>query len=162
MKREMKGVAPIMIGIVVVVAIIAGALGYVVAPAPTEGDGGLAGTIHIGFIECDPADFDLGEPGAIMAIDDMNEMLERSGNPVRFDYIPACGDGVTPVKTLELFQSQVAADIQVVVGVSFSSHCILCLEKANQYNVPIISPFATSTALTIKNDSLFRIIPNVG
>lgn len=124
----------------------------------TEAAGGeLPKTILIGhLISYTVRDY---KAAADIAIEEVNEYVEKLGLPVRFKIIHEYTE-FSPVKALEKLQSLAMQGVKVVIGPDSSSETAAIMEFANKHHILIVSPLSTSPKLAIPDDFIFRVITN--
>ena len=93
--------------------------------------------------------------GAILAIEQINKMLEEAGSPVRLKYIhedtKTSAEGA--IAALEKLNS---AGVKMVVGPLATSECKAVLDFLKTNKITAISPSSTGTAAMVKGDFCFR------
>ena len=94
-----------------------------------------------------------------LAIQDVNSFVQSSGCSLTFALNNQDYKLDTPTALSEL-QAMAASGIQVVVGPLNSGATAGVLSYADQNHIVLISPSATSIALAIPNDYLFRTAPD--
>lgn len=65
-----------------------------------------------------------------------------------------------PKVAAEVVKDLIAQKVAAIIGEGCSSATIAALPAVNNAKIPLISPSASSTALTIPNDYFFRVIPS--
>ncbi|MCG7496259.1 ABC transporter substrate-binding protein [Vibrio sp. Of7-15] len=118
---------------------------------------GEADLIRIGFVGCLTGEnVDLGEAarnGALLAVEDANQS-KLSENKYEL-VVRDCKKGDQILETLTEFK---LLDIDIVVGPLTSSNALQYLPFAESKGLLLISPTATSSRLTGKNDNFIRIV----
>lgn len=94
---------------------------------------------------------------AELAFDEIHEMLEAAGNPLRFNLIVE-DTRTTPEGGLEAIESVANAGARVVIGPWSSASSSGARAYANANRVLIVSPSSTSPALAIPDDYLYRLV----
>lgn len=96
--------------------------------------------------------------GALLAIEEMNQLLEKAGAPFRFKPIheDTKTDPQEAVNVIKRFASQ---GIQVVVGPLSTSETRAVMPIANEQHIVIISPSSTGAAAAFPDDYVFRMAP---
>ena len=92
-----------------------------------------------------------------LAFEEIHEMLAAGGSDVRFQFIVE-DTATTPEGALAAIESLAAAGVQVVIGPYSSAASSGVRGFADANKILVISPSATSPALAIPNDYLFRLI----
>ena len=95
---------------------------------------------------------------SLVAINDINSFLSTAGCNLRFS-VSASDYSLDNALALSELQTFAANGVQVVVGPLNSGAAQSVLSFANSNHIVLISPFSTSTALSIPNDFLFRTSP---
>lgn len=65
-----------------------------------------------------------------------------------------------PKVAAEVVKDLIAQKVAAIIGEGCSSATIAAIPAANNAKIPIISPSASSTALSIPNDYFFRVVPS--
>lgn len=94
---------------------------------------------------------------AQLAIDEVHEMLAAAGNPLTFNLIME-DDRTTPEGGLEAIESVVNAGARVVISSYSSAATSGARAYANANEILMIAAAATSPALAIPDDWLYRLI----
>lgn len=94
---------------------------------------------------------------AELAIDEVHEMLAAAGNPTTFNLIME-DDRTTPEGGLEGIESVVNAGAQLVISTYSSAATSGARAYANANEILLIAAAATSPALAIPDDWLYRLI----
>ncbi len=93
---------------------------------------------------------------AILAIEEINAMLEEAGSPVRLKYIHE--DTKTSAEgAIAAYEKLASAGVQMVVGPLATSECKAILDYAKSHHMTAISPSSTGTAAMVKDDFCFRM-----
>ncbi len=93
---------------------------------------------------------------AILAIEEINEMLKEAGSPVRLKYIHE--DTKTSAEgAIAAYEKLASAGVQMVVGPLATSECKAILDYAKSHHMTAISPSSTGTAAMVKDDYCFRV-----
>ncbi len=95
---------------------------------------------------------------AILAIEEMNELLERSGSPIRFKWIHEDTKS-TAEGAIAAVPKLAAAGVQIIVGPLATSETKAVLDFLNSRKIVAISPSSTGTAARVKDDFVFRMPP---
>lgn len=150
-----------MIVALVVILVLAGALGYTLTqlgrPAPTEV------TYPIGLaIATTGTTYETEGPirqdAALLAIRHMNERLQAAGSPIRFRDVPDDTKGA-PAGARDSFTRLRAAGVEVVVGPLSTGEATAVLDFINTNHIVAISPSSTGITAAIANDFMFRAPP---
>lgn len=94
---------------------------------------------------------------AILAIEEINHMLEEAGSPVRLKYVHEDSKS-TAEGAIAAFEKLASAGVQMVVGPLSTGECKAILDYANSHHMTAISPSSTSALLKL-GDFLFRVPP---
>ncbi|MFS8543083.1 MAG: ABC transporter substrate-binding protein [Limnochordales bacterium] len=92
-----------------------------------------------------------------LAFEEIHEMLAAGGSDIRFQLVVE-DTATTPEGALAAIESLAAAGVQVVIGPYSSAASSGVRGFADANKILVISPSATSPALAIPNDYLFRLI----
>ncbi len=158
-KKPVGKTSAVLIVLVVIIAILAGAVVWLaveppVAPAKVEHPIGLAIAVS--------GPYDVEGPfrrdAALLAIEDMNDLLEAAGSPVSFTPIHEDSKG-TAEGALAAFEALSAAGVKVVVGPLSSGEVGAIKSYADANKIVSISPSSTSPALAVADDYIFRMPP---
>jgi len=95
---------------------------------------------------------------AILAIDEMNMLLENSGSPVRFNWIHEDTKS-TAEGAIAAVPKLAAAGVQIIVGPLATSETKAIMDFVNSRKIVAISPSSTGTAARVKDDFVFRMAP---
>lgn len=96
--------------------------------------------------------------GALLAIKEMNELLERVGAPFRF--VPVHEDTrASPEEAVNVINRFISQGIQVIVGPLSTSETAAVLPIVNREKVVVISPSSTGQAAAQPDDFVFRAPP---
>lgn len=95
---------------------------------------------------------------ALLAIEEMNKLLEQAGSPYRFKPIheDTKADPQEAVNVIKRFASE---GIQIVVGPLSTSETRAVMPIANQLHIVVISPSSTGKAAAFPDDYVFRAAP---
>lgn len=94
---------------------------------------------------------------AEMAFDEIHDMLERAGNPLRFNLIVE-DTKTSPEGGLSAIESVSNGGAEMVIGPWSSGASSGARAYANANEILILSPSSTSPALAIPDDYLFRLV----
>lgn len=166
---KIKGVTKaIAIAVSIITLLIGIGIGYVVtsyvAPvAPAAPKVGLSGEIPIGvLLPLSGPLATLGEPNRpalLIAADEINSLLAKSGANWRLKlYIE--DTETKPEVALEKLMSLHAKGVKIVIGPMGSGEVLKIKEYADSNKILIISQSSTSPRLWIKNDYIYRFVPN--
>jgi len=92
-----------------------------------------------------------------LAFEEIHEMLAAGGSDIRFQLVVE-DTATTPEGALAAIESLAAAGVQVVIGPYSSAASSGVRGFADANKILVISPSATSPALAIPDDYLFRLI----
>lgn len=92
-----------------------------------------------------------------LAFDEIHEMLAAAGSSVRFQLIVE-DTATSPQGALSAIESLAAAGVQVVIGPWSSAAASGVRGFADANKILVVSPSATSPALAVPDDYLFRLI----
>lgn len=92
-----------------------------------------------------------------LAFDEIHEMLAAGGSDIRFQLIVE-DTATTPQGALAAIESLASAGVEVVIGPYSSASASGVRGFADSNKILVISPSATSPALAIPDDYLFRLI----
>ncbi len=124
--------------------------------------GGLPEEIPIGLAIAVSKGYAVDGPrrlkGAMLAIEEMNQLLEKAGAPFRFKPVHEDTEA-SPQKAVEVIKRFAASGIQVVVGPLSTGETAAVMPIANQQHIVIISPSSTGAAAAAPNDYVFRMAP---
>ena len=96
--------------------------------------------------------------GAMLAIKEMNALLERIGAPFRF--VPVHEDTkASPEEAVNVINRFIAQGIKVVVGPLSTSETAAVMPIVNREGVVVISPSSTGQAAAYPDDFVFRAPP---
>ena len=126
------------------------------------GAGGLPKKIPIGLAIAVSKGYAVDGPrrlkAAILAIEEMNKLLEEAGAPFRFTYVHEDTEA-SPQKAVDVVKRFINNGIKVIVGPLSTSETAAVMPLANQYHVVVISPSSTGKAAAAPNDFVFRVAP---
>lgn len=94
-----------------------------------------------------------------MAEQDINDYYDSINSTIRIKLI-ITDSKTTPQFTLSAIKQISDAGVKVVVGPATSSAVAAVKDYAAKNNITLISYASTSTALSIENDNLFRLVPD--
>jgi len=93
---------------------------------------------------------------AILAIEEINKILEEAGCPVRLTYIHE--DTKTSAEgSMAAFEKLAAAGVKIVVGPLATSECKAILDYAQTHKMVAVSPSSTGTAAMVAGDFVYRM-----
>jgi len=95
---------------------------------------------------------------AKLAIEEMNELLEKAGAPFRFKWIHEDTEA-NPQKAVDVVKRFISDGIKVIVGPLSTSETAAVMPVANQHKVVVISPSSTGKAAAYPDDFVFRVAP---
>ena len=96
--------------------------------------------------------------GALLAIEEMNQLLEKAGAPFRFK--PVHEDTkASPQEAVNVIKRFISQGIQVIVGPLSTSETAAVMPIVNKAHVVVISPSSTGKAAAFPNDYVFRVAP---
>ncbi len=129
--------------------------------APPAG-AGLPSEIPIGLAIAVSGGYAVDGPrrlkGALLAIEEMNKLLEEAGAPFRFK--PIHEDTKTnPQEAVNVIKRFISQGIQVIIGPLSTSETAAVMPIVNQAHVVVISPSSTGKAAAFPNDYVFRMPP---
>ncbi len=123
---------------------------------------GLPKKIPLGFAIAVSGGYAVDGPkrlkGAILAVEEMNKLLEKAGAPFRFTYIHEDTKG-NPQEAVNVVKRFIANGIQVIIGPLSTSETAAVMPIVNKYHVVVISPSSTGKAAAFPNDYVFRVAP---
>ncbi|MEB3780786.1 MAG: penicillin-binding protein activator [Desulfurococcales archaeon] len=124
--------------------------------------GGLSGEIPIGLAIAVSGGYAVDGPrrlnGALLAIEEMNSLLEQVNAPFRFK--PIHEDTKTnPQEAVNVIKRFISQGIQVVIGPLSTSETAAVMPIANSEGIVVISPSSTGKAAAFPNDFVFRMPP---
>ncbi len=93
---------------------------------------------------------------AQLALDEINQMLEQAGSPVRLKYIHEDTKD-SAEGAIAAYEKLNSAGVQMVVGPLATSECKAVLDYAKSHHMAAISPSSTGTAAMVKGDFCFRV-----
>ncbi len=131
--------------------------------APTaEAAGGLSGEIPIGLAIAVSGGYAVDGPrrlkGALLAIDEVNAMLEKAGAPFRFK--PVHEDtGGKPEQAVSVLNRFASLGIKLVIGPLSTAETKAVMPIANEKHIVVISPSSTGAAAAVPDDYVFRMPP---
>ena len=153
-----------MIGAIVVIVILAGALGVTAfqlfaAPAPAV----QTQTHPIGLaIAVTGAAYSVEGPirrdAALLAVEQFNDNLAAANSPIRFQAIHEDTMG-TADGARAAFDTLAAAGVKVVVGPLSTGETSAIRDFVTTNKIVVISPSSTGTAMALPNDFVFRAAP---
>ncbi|MEE9592771.1 MAG: penicillin-binding protein activator [Thermoplasmata archaeon] len=151
-----------MIGAIVVIVILAGALGvtaFQLFSAPTTG----AQTYPIGLaIAVTGTAYQTEGPirrdAALLAVEQMNERLTAAGSPIQFEAIHEDTTGTADGARAAL-ETLAAAGVKVVVGPLSTGETSAIRDFVTENEIVVISPSSTGVSAAIPNDFVFRAAP---
>ncbi len=129
--------------------------------APPAG-AGLPSEIPIGLAIAVSGGYAVDGPrrlkGALLAIEEMNQLLEKAGAPFRFK--PIHEDTKTsPQEAVNVIKRFISQGIQVIVGPLSTSETAAVMPIVNKAHVVVISPSSTGKAAAFPDDYVFRMPP---
>ena len=123
---------------------------------------GLSGEIPIGLAIAVSGGYAVDGPrrlkGALLAIEEMNSLLEKVGAPFRFKPIHE-DTGGKPEQAVSVIQRFASLGVKVVVGPLSTAETKAVMPIANEKHIVIISPSSTGAAAAVPNDYVFRMPP---
>ena len=126
-------------------------------------DGTLVGTIQIGGLyplTGEGASFGTEvQLGTELGVEEFNAYLAEQGADWRFELVSEDTE-TKPTVALEKTTALYARGIDIIVGMIASSSVTQAKIYADSNNMLIMSPGSTSPALSIPNDSVYRLIPD--
>jgi branched-chain amino acid transport system substrate-binding protein len=154
--------SPALIGAIVVIVILAGALGvtaFQLFSAPTAGTQthpiGLAiavtGTAY-------QTEGPIRRDAALLAVEQMNEGLAAAGSPTRFEAIHEDTAGTADGARAAL-ETLAAAGVRVVVGPLSTGETSAIRDFVTENEIVVISPSSTGVSAAIPDDFVFRAAP---
>jgi len=96
--------------------------------------------------------------GALLAIEEMNKLLEQAGAPFRFKPIHE-DTKANPQEAVNVVKRFIAEGIQVIIGPLSTSETAAVMPIVNKAHVVVISPSSTGKAAAFPNDYVFRMAP---
>lgn len=96
--------------------------------------------------------------GALLAIDEMNSLLEKEGAPFRFKPIHEDTQD-NPQVAVTVVKRFISLGVQVIVGPLSTAETAAVMPVVNRAHVVVISPSSTGTAAAFPNDYVFRMPP---
>ena len=96
--------------------------------------------------------------GALLAIEEMNQLLEKAGAPFRFKPIHE-DTKANPQEAVNVIKRFISQGIQVIVGPLSTSETAAVMPIVNKAHVVVISPSSTGKAAAFPNDYVFRMPP---
>jgi len=156
---EEKVLKTILAVCVIVIVILAGVLGWVLTRPPAKPEVieypiGLAIAVSGPYAVEGPYRRD----GALLAIEEVNKMLENASSPIRFVPIHEDSKGTAEGATAAL-ESLAAAGVKVVVGPLSSKEVRAIKTYADEHKIVCISPSSTAVGLAVPDDYIFRMVP---
>jgi len=126
------------------------------------GGGGLSGEIPIGLAIAVSGGYAVDGPrrlhGALLAIEEMNALLEKVNAPFRFKAIHE-DTKTNPQEAVNVVKRFISQGIKVIIGPLSTSETAAVMPIANSEKVVIISPSSTGKAAAFPNDFVFRMPP---
>jgi branched-chain amino acid transport system substrate-binding protein len=124
------------------------------AALPSEIPIGLAIAVSGGYAVDGPRRLN----GALLAIEEMNRLLEQVGAPFRF--VPVHEDTrASPEEAVNVINRFIAQGIKVIVGPLSTSETAAVMPIVNREKVVVISPSSTGQAAAYPDDYVFRAPP---
>ncbi|BEP18285.1 ABC transporter substrate-binding protein [Pyrofollis japonicus] len=96
--------------------------------------------------------------GALLAIEEMNKLLEQAGAPFRFKPIHE-DTKANPQEAVNVVKRFISNGIQVIIGPLSTSETAAVMPIANDAHVVVISPSSTGKAAAFPDDYVFRMPP---
>ncbi len=96
--------------------------------------------------------------GALLAIEEMNALLERVGAPFRFKPIHE-DTKANPQEAVNVVKRFISQGIQVIIGPLSTSETAAVMPIVNKEQVVVISPSSTGKAAAFPDDYVFRMPP---
>ncbi len=96
--------------------------------------------------------------GALLAIEEMNQLLEKAGAPFRFKPIHE-DTKANPQEAVNVIKRFISQGIQVIIGPLSTSETAAVMPIVNKAHVVVISPSSTGKAAAFPNDYVFRMPP---
>ncbi len=137
-------------------------LATAIQPMQTTTGTGLAGEIPIGLAISVSGGYAVDGPrrlkGALLAIEEVNQLLEAINAPFRFK--PVHEDTKTdPQEAVNVIKRFASSGIKVVIGPLSTSCTRAVMPIANEQKIVIISPSSTGSAAAFPDDYVFRMPP---
>lgn len=162
-----------LIALLVVGLVIGGGIGYFAAPKGGDGETivevpvieeievhPLAGkTITIASHYSSDPNFEVYDPMNELAAIDIQEYLDMIGLDITYKWMSDSCAGDLAI-AMEKVQSFHAMGNDIMTGYSWSGMTSSVLSYVNDNNMLIYSCYSTSPLLSIKDDNLFRLVPN--
>ncbi|MEE9163216.1 MAG: penicillin-binding protein activator [Thermoplasmata archaeon] len=154
-----------MIGAIVVIVILAGALGVTAfqlfaAPAPAD-DQLVTHPIGLAIAVTGSAyqtEGPIRRDAALLAVEQFNANLAAANSPIRFEAIHEDTTGTADGARAAL-ETLAAAGVKIVVGPLSTGETSAIRDFVTTNKIVIISPSSTGTAAAIPNDFVFRAAP---
>jgi len=159
MRLTEKALKIALIACIIIIVILGGALGWALMqaaapPAMVEYPIGLAIAVSGPYAVEGPYRRD----AALMAIEEVNAMLERAGSPIRFKPIHEDSKGTAEGAKAAL-EALAAAGVEVVVGPLSSKEVAAIKSYVDEHHIVAISPSSTAISLAVPDDFIFRMVP---
>ena len=156
-----------MIVVAVVVLVIGGSIGYFAAPKQTETEivtqtvevAPLDGkNIQMGYLT-GTTGLEAAQPWYDEITKDINSYAQLLGYDVTFEYMIDTHQDQSAIH-LEKVQAFKSMGVDIVINAGGSSYVQACMSYMNENNMILWSETSTSPIISIKDDCLFRMIPN--
>lgn len=118
----------------------------------------LTGEIPLGAIVPFSGDAEYMFPAMEIALEEVNEYVEKLGLNVTFKLLFEDAEFSDEV-ALEKFESLAERGVKVVLGLWWSSQVEACKPYADEHHILIISSASTAPSLAIPDDYVFRLVP---
>lgn len=154
--------SPLVIVMIVIIVILAGALGYTVFQL-FGGTGQAAVTYPVGLaIAVTGTAYQTEGPirrdAALLAIEQMNDQLEAANSPIRFESIHEDTTG-TAEGAQEALRVLAGLGVKVVVGPLSTGETSAIRDFVTENKIVVISPSSTGVSAAIADDFVFRAAP---
>ena len=115
-------------------------------------------TVSQGYV-CGTTQLEIAKPWYDEITKDLTTISDRLGYDVDFEYMIDTHEGQAAIH-LEKVQAFHSMDVEIIINSGGSSYVAACMSYMNENDMIMWSETSTSPIISIKDDSLFRMIPN--